>query len=96
VALNGVILAVLVLGIAYIVRQVWLLENDVRWVETFERDRPADVLPQPRLLTPMAAMIGDRRDKRLTLSPAVMRTLLDAFPRGSTRRAICRATPSAC
>lgn len=79
VALNGVILAVLVLGIAYIVRQVWLLENDVRWVETFERDRPADVLPEPRLLTPMAAMIGDRRDKRLTLSPAIMRTLLDGI-----------------
>ncbi|MGE0152276.1 MAG: flagellar motor protein MotA [Reyranellaceae bacterium] len=77
-ALNGVILAVLVLGILYVVRQVWLLEYDVRWVETFERDRPAETLPEPRLLTPMAAMIGDRRD-RLTLSPAVMRTLLDGI-----------------
>jgi hypothetical protein len=77
-ALNGVILAVLLLGIAYIVRQVWLLENDVRWIETFERDRPAETLPNPRLLTPMAAMIGNRRD-RLTLSPAVMRTLLDGI-----------------
>ena len=79
VALNGVIVAVLVLGILYIVRQVWLLENDVRWVEAFDRDRPAEVTPPaPRLLTPMAAMIGNRRD-RLTLSPAVMRTLLDGI-----------------
>jgi len=79
VALNGVIVAVLVLGILYIVRQVWLLENDVRWVEAFDRDRPSEItLPAPRLLTPMAAMIGDRRD-RLTLSPAVMRTLLDGI-----------------
>jgi len=78
VALNGVIVAVLLLGILYIVRQVWLLENDVRWVEAFERDRPAEAPPAPRLLTPMAAMIGDRRD-RLTLSPAVMRSLLDGI-----------------
>lgn len=78
VALNGVIVAVLLLGILYIVRQVWLLENDVRWVEAFDRDRPAEAPPAPRLLTPMAAMIGDRRD-RLTLSPAVMRSLLDGI-----------------
>ncbi len=77
-ALNGVIVAILLLGILYILRQVWLLETDVRWVETFERDRPAEILPEPRLLTPMASMIGDRRD-RLTLSPPVMRTLLDGI-----------------
>jgi hypothetical protein len=77
-ALNGVILAVLLLGIIYIVRQVWLLENDVQWIERFNLDRPGMPQAQPRLLTPMAAMIGDRRE-RLTLSPAVMRTLLDGI-----------------
>lgn len=77
-ALNGVILAVLLLGIVYIVRQVWLLEHDVQWVERFNLDRPGMPAAQPRLLTPMAAMIGDRRE-RLTLSPAVMRTLLDGI-----------------
>ena len=84
--LNGVILGVVVLGAAYIIRQVILLGPEVRWLERFRhetRDRlywPESLanLPPPRLLAPMATMLGERRGK-LQLSAISMRTLLDGI-----------------
>ncbi len=76
--LNGVIFTVLVLGILYCLRQVFLLRPDVVWVEGFDRDAPPSSIAQPRLLAPMASMLGERQG-RLTLSPTVMRTLLDGI-----------------
>ena len=84
--LNGVILGVIVLGAAYIIRQVILLVPEVRWLERFRhetRDRlywPESLanLPPPRLLAPMASMLGERRGK-LQLSAISMRTLLDGI-----------------
>jgi hypothetical protein len=76
--LNGVIITVLLLGIAYALRQVVLLETDVAWVEAYDRDIAPGHASAPRLLGPMASMLGDRRG-RLTMSPPVMRTLLDGI-----------------
>jgi hypothetical protein len=78
-ALNGMILAVLGLGIAYNFRQVIRLWPEVRWIETFRAERGDifDAKP-PQLLAPMATMLGERRG-RLTLSTFGMRTLLDGI-----------------
>lgn len=77
--LNGVILGVLVLGIAYDFRQVVRLFPEVAWIERFRTDQPGlSIQKPPRLLAPMAAMLG-RREGRITLSPVSMRTLLDGL-----------------
>lgn len=77
--LNGVIITVLALGIIYAFRQVFLLQTDVAWVDGYDRAVALGSSgPGPRLLGPMAAMLGDRQG-HLTLSPPVMRTLLDGI-----------------
>lgn len=77
--LNGVILGVLGLGIAYDFRQVIRLFPEVAWIERFRTDQPGlSIQTPPRLLAPMATMLG-RREGRITLSPVSMRTLLDGL-----------------
>jgi hypothetical protein len=76
--LNGLILGVLLLGVVYNFRQVLQLYPEVAWIESFRRDQTAlSQSRQPKLLAPMAAMLGERRDLRLsTLS---LRSLLDSI-----------------
>jgi hypothetical protein len=77
--LNGIILGVLLLGCAYNFRQVIRLFPEVAWIERFRRDQPGlSVSQAPRLLAPMATMLG-RREGRITLSAVSMRTLLDGL-----------------
>lgn len=77
--LNGAILAVMILGILYNLRQVITLNPEVDWIENFRRDgTPLSESGQPRLLGPMATMLGQKTD-RLTLSTSSMRTLLDGI-----------------
>ncbi len=77
--LNGVILGVLMFGIFYIFRTVTMLRREVTWIEEFRRDQAAvSVQAPPKLLAPMATMLGEReRPDRLSLSTVAMRTLLD-------------------
>ena len=78
--LNGVILAVLVLGIAWNIRQVLGLKPEVEWLEAFRDPKPgAPARPAPRLLGPMASMVSARRGDRLSLSTGAMRSLLDGI-----------------
>ncbi|MEX2449286.1 MAG: flagellar motor protein MotA [Rhodospirillales bacterium] len=77
--LNGLIVGVLLLGIFYNFRQVALLYPEVSWIESFRK--PHSTLSQqqsPRLLAPMAAMLGEQRD-RLSLSTLSMRSILDGI-----------------
>src|SRR5215469_14985284 len=70
---NGVILIILLAGIAYIFRQVMLLDPEIDWIENF-RYRQADEEPAaedtsaPRLLAPMARMLAARQGRRVSLS----------------------------
>jgi hypothetical protein len=77
-AVNGVILGILLAGIAYIFRQVLLLDPEAQWIESFRRDG-AEGRPPPRLLAPMARMLGGQRSGRVTLSPTSLQTLLDGI-----------------
>jgi hypothetical protein len=78
-ALNGIISAVLAIGILYIFRQVGMLTPEVRWIDNIrQHDRAALSGDLPRLLSPLANMLGDRRG-RISLSPVSMRTLLDGI-----------------
>ncbi len=78
-AINGVIVFVLVLGILFIFRQVWMLNVEVNWIETYRSERPGlSIAANPRLLAPMAKMIGERSG-RLSLSTLSMRSILDSI-----------------
>jgi hypothetical protein len=83
-AVNGVILGILFAGILYIFRQVTLLEPATGWIDDFRerlanRDLTAPPGPAPRLLAPMARMLGRRQSGRVSLSPTSLQTLLDGI-----------------
>jgi hypothetical protein len=84
--LNSLILTILLLGVAWNIRQVLRLSVEVRWLETFQRSRARlATLPGPKLLAPMASMLAAREargregQKTFTLSTMAMRTLLDGI-----------------
>jgi hypothetical protein len=83
-AVNGVILGILFAGILYIFRQVFLLRPASDWIDNFRerlanRDLTAPPGPAPRLVAPMARMLGRRQSGRVTLSATSLQTLLDGI-----------------
>ncbi|MEC7121719.1 MAG: flagellar motor protein MotA [Pseudomonadota bacterium] len=79
-ALNGMILAALLIGVLFALRQVVRLRPEVAWIESFRRQQPGlSMIDAPRLLAPIAAMIGERRDERMSLSTLSLRSLLDSL-----------------
>ncbi len=80
VAFNSVILFVLAIGIAVNLRQVWRLQREVVWIESFHQgDMGPSSHVRPVLLAPMARMLTAGRERgRLNLSPASMRSILDS------------------
>ncbi|NKE45845.1 flagellar motor protein MotA [Roseomonas frigidaquae] len=78
--LNGVIALVLLLGIAWNIRQVLVLTREVEWLEAFRNPTPgAPARKPPRLLAAMASMLAGRRSERLSLSAMAMRSVLDGI-----------------
>ena len=86
VVLNTLILSVLALGVVYIFRQIIVLRPEINWLEHLQRESsgglifPGSLSEQrpPRLLAPMATMLGERRG-RISLSAISMRTLVDGI-----------------
>jgi hypothetical protein len=79
--LNGVIVAVLVIGIFFVMRQVISLWPEVKWLRRFQhREESAPPLDTHalNLLAPLATMLGERQD-RLRLSPTATRAVLDGI-----------------
>jgi hypothetical protein len=77
--LNGLIVGVFLLGIIYNFRQVMMLYPEVAWIENFRQDaNPLSETRPPRLLAPMATMVGEHKD-RLSLTTLGMRSLLDGI-----------------
>jgi hypothetical protein len=80
VVLNGVILGVLLIGIFHMFRLVFMLRPEVAWIESFRRDGLAVSSGLgPRLLAPMATMLGERSGDRFSLSTMALRSLLDGI-----------------
>ncbi len=78
-AINGIILVVMLLGILFVFRQVLMLRAEVNWIEDYRSQSPGlSVTTPPKLLAPMAAMIGDRQGQ-LRLNTTSMRSILDGI-----------------
>lgn len=79
IPLNGLILGVLLLGIIFNFRQVGMLYPEAAWIESFSQNQPVvSQAKPPRLLAPMATMLGEKRGA-LKLSALAMRSLLDGI-----------------
>ena len=77
---NGVILFILAVGTVYIFRQVILLYPEIGWIERFRLNQNnVSSEDMPRLLSPLATMLADRRGGKMSLSAVSMRTLLDGI-----------------
>ncbi|MGE0483454.1 MAG: flagellar motor protein MotA [Gammaproteobacteria bacterium] len=75
---NGVILAVLAVGLVIDVRQVLSLYPEIAWAEAWRQgEQQAAQAAQPRLLASMALMLSGRGD--ISLSATSLRTLLDSI-----------------
>jgi len=79
--LNGVILAILLFGIFFNIRRVLRLKPEARWIDAFRTNAPGFSLQDaPRLLAPIAAVLGERqRRSRTALSTLSLRHLLDSI-----------------
>jgi len=76
---NGVIFAVLLVGIGVNLRQVRLLSREAEWMEIFRRSNPERPAPyKPKLLAPMARMLSSRERNKFSLSAPSMRSILDS------------------
>src|SRR5438552_9590214 len=82
---NGVILGILLAGIAYIFRQVLLLDPEIDWIENIQHDQASDDDAAewdgqaPKLLAPMARMLGAQQGRRVSLSASSLQALLDGI-----------------
>ena len=78
--LNALIGVVLAVGIILAFRQVIRLYPEVSWVNNFRIADPGLALDRhPKLLAPMAAILGGERTGRMTISQQTMRHLLDSI-----------------
>jgi len=81
--LNGLIVGVLALGMLHNFRQVTMLYPDIAWTERYRKAGSSIADSQdakPRLLAPMATMLGEQdRERRVSLSTLSMRSLLDGI-----------------
>jgi hypothetical protein len=80
-ALNGLIVGVLLLGIAYALRRILMLRAEVAWIEAFRTAGPGfSMAAPPRLLAPVAGALGEQdRRERASLNALSMRYLLDSI-----------------
>ena len=76
--LNGLIVGVLIVGIAMAMRNVVGLIPEVRWVNSFRRRETTLEQAAPRLVAPMATLLRDRADS-MALSTQTWRSILDSI-----------------
>ncbi len=78
--LNGLIIGVLCIGIILSFHQVIRLFSEVSWVNGFRRADPALAAKRaPKLLAPMAAILGGERADRVAISAPTMRAFLNSL-----------------
>jgi hypothetical protein len=78
--LNALIIGVLCIGIILSFHQVIRLFSEVSWVNGFRRADPALAAKRaPKLLAPMAAILGSEQPDRVAISAQTMRAFLDSL-----------------
>src|SRR5262249_25631895 len=78
--LNFGIFVVFLIGVAYIFWQVLRLNREITWIERCRTGQMESTnYRPPRLLAPMAAMIGARKGGKLSLSALSLRSVLDGI-----------------
>jgi hypothetical protein len=77
--LNGLIVLVLLIGIVLSFARVIRLFPEVSWVNSYRRADPGRAARTPRLLAPMAAILGSERAGRVAISAQTMRAFLDSL-----------------
>ena len=80
IPLNVLILAILLTGIVLNFRHIITLEYDADWLAALREGREPSPLSGhgPRLLAPLAKLLGERQN-RFALSPGALRSLLDGI-----------------
>src|SRR5690606_41897544 len=75
--LNGLILAVLVVGIVYMFRRAFSQKPEIRWIEAFRTSKPGFSLQAaPRLLAPVASALGEQARRGRYLLPTMSASYL--------------------
>lgn len=75
---NGLIVGVLVIGMAINLRQVLAMQREAGWLDRFRRSDPDKPLnEQPRLLAPLARMLATRERGKFVLTAPTLRSVLD-------------------
>jgi hypothetical protein len=78
--LNGLIIGVLFIGIIFSFHQVIRLFPEVSWVNRYRRSDPRiGAAREPKLLAPMAAILGGEHVDRVAISAQTMRAFLDSL-----------------
>jgi hypothetical protein len=78
--LNGLIIGVLAIGIILSFHHVIRLFPEVSWVNGYRSADPKLLAArEPKLLAPMAAMLGSERAERVAISAQTMRAFLDSL-----------------
>jgi len=80
-ALNGMILGVFLFGLVFIVRKIALLSPEVAWISqhrSLNKQRLTKQRP-PKLLAPIANMLGDKTNGKISLSATSLKSLLDSI-----------------
>lgn len=79
-AFNGLILAVLFVGLLVNYRQVLVLQTEINWIKVFRTGETGlSVTEQPRLLKPLARHLSGTRKDKFRLSALSLRTILDGI-----------------
>jgi hypothetical protein len=78
--LNALIIGVLLIGIILSFHRVIRLFTEVSWVNGYRRADPTITAKRaPKLLAPMAAILGSERPDRVAISAQTMRAFLDSL-----------------
>ena len=80
-ALNGMILGVFLFGLIFIVRKIALLSPEMAWISQYRSLNKQRLTKQrpPRLLAPVANMLGDKTNGKISLSATSLKSLLDSI-----------------
>lgn len=78
-ALNGVIIATLLLGNIFAFRRVFDLRPEQEWITAFKRSESAASSINPKLMAPAAALLSAQQEGGMRLSTLSMRSVLDGI-----------------